>query len=322
MGNDSIIFDTSLSAFWRAWRKFSRGKRKTKEILNFWAGLEGELSALADDVRRGTYRHGPYYRFTVNDRKRREISVASIRDRVVHRLLYDHLVRVYDKSFDYDAWSCRKEKGLAACIVRLLSFAQRFPDAAAWRADIRKYFESMSHVVLWRELSRQPLDSVTFEFLSAVIGSFGVNKVGVPIGNITSQIFANIYLNAWDRHVRNVLKPLAYLRYGDDFVLIGRTSAETAGFRSAGAGWLRRDLKLEVQARNDTLSTVKNGIAMLGVVVYPGGIRLDSRARKRATDLTNRTNAASYEALVRRNENARRLRLHNWKSYERIIPDI
>lgn len=291
-------------------------------MLRFWGNLESELSALASDVRRGAYHHGSYQQFTVNDRKRREISVASIRDRVVHRLLYDYLVQVFDRSFDYDAWSCRKGKGLAACIARLRSFALRFPRSHVWRADIRKYFDSMHYTALWRELARKQLDPAARALLSQVVGSFDSDGVGVPIGNITSQIFANIYLNAWDRHVRHVLKPLAYLRYGDDFVLFARTAADTARFRATGITWLRKELRLEVQARNDTLSPAKNGVRMLGVIAYPGGIRLDDRARMRATELVNRANAASYESLVRQNENARRLRRHIWQTYERILPVI
>lgn len=124
MGNVSI--DLSLKNIWRSWFEFRKGKRATYELDTFQYYLEKNLFELFENLNDGTYRHGGYRMFTVCDNKKREISVASIRDRVVHRLIYDFLEKIYDKTFIFDAWSCRKEKGLLGAIERANGFLKRF----------------------------------------------------------------------------------------------------------------------------------------------------------------------------------------------------
>ena len=124
MGSDSI--DLSLKNIWRSWFEFRKGKRASNELHEFQYHLEKNLYALFKDLNYGTYRHGCYKKFIVCDNKRREISVASIRDRVVHRLIYEWLEKIYDKTFIYDAWSCRKGKGLLGTIERAQVFLNPF----------------------------------------------------------------------------------------------------------------------------------------------------------------------------------------------------
>ena len=124
MGSDSI--NLSLKNIWRSWFEFKKGKNYTSELHDFQYNLEKELYGLFQDLQNGFYRHGGYRKFVVSDNKRREISVASIRDRVVHRLIYDYLEKVYDKTFIYDAWSCRKEKGLLGAIERAQNFLRSY----------------------------------------------------------------------------------------------------------------------------------------------------------------------------------------------------
>ncbi|KKQ71490.1 MAG: RNA-directed DNA polymerase [Candidatus Peregrinibacteria bacterium GW2011_GWC2_39_14] len=120
MGNVSI--DLSLKNIWQSWFDFRKGKRATKELHIFQYYLEKNLFELFQNLNNGLYRHGKYEKFIVCDNKRREISVAEIRDRVVHRLIYNYLEEIYDKTFIYDAWSCRKGKGLLGAIERISGF--------------------------------------------------------------------------------------------------------------------------------------------------------------------------------------------------------
>jgi len=108
MGSESI--DLSLENIWRSWRNFKKGKISRPSCTIFKYHLEKNLYGLSRDLRLGRYQHGGYRKYIVNDKKRREISVALVRDRVVHRLIYDYLVKIYDKTFIYDAWSCRQGK--------------------------------------------------------------------------------------------------------------------------------------------------------------------------------------------------------------------
>jgi len=124
MGNEFI--DLSLKNIRRSWCAFRKGKKATDELHNFQYYLEKNLYDLFINLNEGKYRHGNYRKFIVCDNKRREISVANIRDRVVHRLVYDYMKKIYDKTFIYDAWSCREGKGLLAAIERTARFLKRY----------------------------------------------------------------------------------------------------------------------------------------------------------------------------------------------------
>jgi retron-type reverse transcriptase len=173
MGNSSI--DLSLANIWRSWFKFKRGKRKTPELETFTYFLEENLRQLHSDLINGRYKHGGYKKFTVTDNKRREISVASVRDRVVHRLLYEYLAAIYDKTFIYDAWSCRKGKGLLGAIERTQKFLNRYNHSFIWRADVKKFFDNVDHETLLCFTSFRITDKTDINLLQKVIGSYSVH---------------------------------------------------------------------------------------------------------------------------------------------------
>ncbi|MBI2632893.1 MAG: hypothetical protein HYW78_00690 [Parcubacteria group bacterium] len=173
MGNSSI--DLSLANIWQSWFKFRTGKRKTKELEYFNYYLEQNLENLHFDLNSGRYKHGGYKKFIVTDNKRREISVASIRDRVVHRLLYEYLNKIYDKTFVYDAWSCRKNKGLFGAIERTQKFLNKHANFFAWRADIKKFFDNVDHQTLLEILFLKIRDNKTINILRKIISSYSVS---------------------------------------------------------------------------------------------------------------------------------------------------
>jgi retron-type reverse transcriptase len=138
-----------------AWRGFRRGKRATGEIDEFEYYLERNLTELAGEISGRTWRHGGYRRVVVEEKKRRDLAVATVRDRIVHRLVYDELVLLFDRGFDFDVWSCRKGKGLSGCILRVQEFCRRFPEAYVWRGDVRKFFDNVGHERLMECLGRR-----------------------------------------------------------------------------------------------------------------------------------------------------------------------
>lgn len=168
--------DLGLGSIWRAWFEFKKGKRPNEETHLFQYHLEKNLLELFQDVNSGAYQHGPYKEFVVCDNKRRTISVASIRDRIVHRMLYDYLVKIYDKTFIFDAWSCRLGKGLLACIERVQCFLSKNPHAFIWKADIKKFFDSVDHDILFNILSRKIRDRKILSLLRGIIGSYTLDK--------------------------------------------------------------------------------------------------------------------------------------------------
>ena len=173
MGNVESI-NLSLSNIWKTWYLFRKGKKRTLELDIFQYFLERNLYELFVDLNGGTYKHGAYRRFISIDNKKREISVASIRDRVVHRLLYEYLVGICDKTFIYDVWSCRSGKGLMGAIERTEEMLTRFSDSFVWRSDIKKFFDNVNKGVLTSILLRRVEDEKALRILKEIIGSYGV----------------------------------------------------------------------------------------------------------------------------------------------------
>lgn len=170
----SVSIDLSLANIWKSWYKFRRGKRKTKELDCFQYFLEKNLLQLYSDLNRNEYKHGGYKKFTVVDNKKRKISVATVRDRIVHRLLYEYLVEIYDKTFIYDAWSCRKGKGLIGAIERTQKFLRKYPDSFVWRSDIKKFFDNVDHQTLIKFLLLKITDNEAIVILKEIISSYSI----------------------------------------------------------------------------------------------------------------------------------------------------
>ena len=173
IGNVSI--DYSLPALWHCFTRFVQGKKRTAELEHFRFHLEENLRALEHELTNQTYKHGAYRPFSVNDTKRRDIAVASIKDRFVHRLLYEYLVKIYDKTFIYDVWSCREGKGLIKAIERAQDFLTRNRHGYFWRGDVKKFFDSVAHQALLKVLSMRINDEQAMWLLREVIGSYATN---------------------------------------------------------------------------------------------------------------------------------------------------
>lgn len=318
MGKVSI--DLSISNIWHCWHRFKHGKRQTQQLELFSYYLEKNLWHLHEDLMRGSYSHGGYTYFTVVDNKRRNIAVASIRDRIVHRLLYEYLTIVYDRTFIFDAWSCRKGKGLVGAIERAEQFLKRFPDSYVWRADITKFFDSMDHYLLITILCRKIQDHWALYLLDEVVNSYAVKYRlrGIPIGNLTSQIFANIYLNELDWFVKHTIKPLAYARYGDDFIIIAHDKRWLREVRQRVTSFLSAILKLEVNPRSDILIKATWGLHFLGVEIFPTGRRLTKKNKSRAEQRLTLSNVSSYRGLIRKHSTDKVMKYFTWKIIEKM----
>jgi len=299
-GNTSI--DLSLANVWRSWYRFNKGKRRTLELEIFEYNLERNLIELQVDLKSGRYIPGQLRHFMIYDNKKRQISVAPIRDRVVHRLIYDYLVEVYDKKFDFDVWSCREDKGSDKAIARAYYFLRKYSGCFIWRADIRKFFESVDKRVLMKLLIRKLSDRITLDLLWKTISAAAPlaqhGDTGIPIGNLTSQIFANIYLNEFDRFVRHRVKPLAYMRYGDDFLVLANNKELLKTTREEAIEFLYSRLSLELNRKNEAIIPCNRGIKFLGVNTYLSGIILNQRNQSRITKKLDFHNIASYRCII------------------------
>ena len=171
--------DITLPKLWGVWYRFRRGKHPSQDIDAFAYDLEANLVQLYKDLIQGTYQHGSYRHISITDNKRRDLSVATIRDRAVHRLLYEYLLDKYDQTFIYDAWSCRPGKGLLGAIERTQDFSRRFPKSWVWRADMKKFFDHVNQDVLKQCLRRRVDDSKALWLLETVIDSYTKSRFGL-----------------------------------------------------------------------------------------------------------------------------------------------
>jgi RNA-directed DNA polymerase len=321
IGNGSIDF--SLSNIWKSWFLFRKGKRKTKELESFQYHLEENLWRLYVDLNNGKYHHGGYRHFTIKEKKRRDIAVASIRDRGCHRLVYEYLVSVFDKTFIYDAWSCRKNKGVVGAIERTELFLRKYPKSFVWRADISKFFDNVDQSALMGIISRKIKDKNAIWLIENIIRSYSndeskqTGRRGIPIGNLTSQVFANIYLNEFDRFVKYELKPQFYLRYGDDFIVGAGMRAETEEYRRKSVEFLANSLKMEINRKNDIIVPCNSGLLFLGMEIYPTGRRLKKGIWQSIDEKLELENTASYSGLVSHHDR-KKMNLLNWMIFNKI----
>jgi len=264
------------------------------------------------------YKHGGYGRFEVSDSKRREIAVAPVRDRVVHRLIYDYLEPIWDKAFIYDAWSCRKGKGLHAATDRAVQFMKSYQNCWVWRADITKFFDSIDQRLLLQLIQRRATCQTAISLLEEVLSSYYKNQEGrgMPIGNLTSQIFANIYFHEFDLFMVHKLKPLAYMRYGDDWLCFAKTKSEIEAIRKHAIEFLSKELSLSISQKVDRVQPTYRGFTYLGIDHWPTGIRITSPTYSRVFHKLAPENYSSYEALVRQFSNEHNIKKFYWQSLD------
>lgn len=300
MASDKGYLRVDYRAVYKAWLAFRKGKKPTGPIDRFAFGLEGYLARLSADLIDGSYRHGGYKEIALTEKKRRDLAVASVRDRVVHRLLYDYLLVKFDTGFDADVWSCRTGKGLHKGLARTQALLRKHSGSYIWRADITKFFDSVDQQALAACLKRRiGPDKPAMRLCQEIIDSYQVKPArGIPIGNLTSQLFANIYLHEFDRFVRHALKPQAYIRYGDDFLLFYSTRHQARRARETAAEFLRNNLDLKLNPKNDVVIPARSGLKFLGHTITAENLAVDDYTTRRVLKRIDSHNASSYRALA------------------------
>jgi retron-type reverse transcriptase len=212
----------SLENLFYAWQEFSDGKMKKKDVLEFRSRLEDNIFELRQELKSKTYQHSNYIAFSVCDPKLRRIHKAGVKDRVLHHAIFRILYPIFDSSFIFDSYSCRIEKGTHRAVKRLEKFCRKLSqnnsrNIFALKCDIKKFFDSIDQNILLERIKRKIINVDTIWLVEKIIKSF---PRGLPLGNVTSQIFANIYLNELDQFVKHKLREKYYLRYCDDFIIL------------------------------------------------------------------------------------------------------
>ncbi len=282
---------------------------KKQDVQVFGLNIEDQLFQLHEDLKCGAYRHGPYERFFVHDPKRRLINKATVRDRVLHHAVFRILEPLFDRTFIFDSWSCRTRKGHHHAVERFHEMAwglSRNNKRTVWvlKLDIKNYFASVRHDFLVRLLKRRISDDATMHLLENIIGSY---DPGLPLGNVTSQLFANIYLNELDQFVKHVLIQRIYLRYCDDMILVGINRTMLVKFVARLSEFVSFSLAVSFHPKKILLQSWHGGVDVLGYISFPYYRLLRTTTKQRLLKRITERNAASYRGLLH-GVRARRLR--------------
>ena len=278
------------------------------------------LFDLHQDLANKTYRHSSYESFVITDPKRRLIHKASVRDRILHHALYRKLYPFFDRTFISDSFSCRNEKGMHKAIDRFRSFAFKVSQnhtKTCWvlKCDIRQFFASIDHHVLLAILNESIVDRDIIWLLEKIIESFETENrqaVGLPLGNLTSQLFSNIYMNRFDQFIKHKLKMKHYIRYADDFVFLSQDKQMLHSIIPAIRSFLLFDLHLTLHPNKIFIKTIASGVDFLGWVHFSDHRVLRSvtkrRMLKRVAEHPTDETIASYLGLMSHG-NTKRLHL-------------
>jgi retron-type reverse transcriptase len=281
-----------LENLFSAWDNFKSGKMKKPDVLKFEWELEKNIFQIYRDLKNKKYKHSPYFSFNICDPKPRNIHKAVVRDRVVHHAIFNVLNPIFEASFIANSFSCRIGKGThkgvntLSRVIRKTSKNFTQP-CFILKCDIRKFFDSVDHKILIKILERKIKDKDAIWLLKEIVGSFssrnslpGQSK-GIPLGNLTSQLFANIYLNNFDQFIKHKLKIKNYLRYTDDFVIIEQDKDKLREYLFSIQAFLGNNLALQLHPKKVFIRKYQQGIDFLGYIVLPHYQLVRTKTRRR-----------------------------------------
>jgi retron-type reverse transcriptase len=270
-----------------AWKEFSQGKMMKEDVLHFAQSAEQNLLQIHNELYRRTYRHGRYQTFIVCDPKRRIINKASVRDRVVHQAVVRIIEPLFDTSFIYDSYASRKGKGAHEAGKRFRAFGWKLSQnntKTVWvlQCDIKKFFDSVDHEVLLSFINKKIKDTDTLQLVRKILESFETKDgKGIPLGNLTSQLFANIYMNHFDYYVKRQLQVKQYIRYADDFVLLANDRAYLEAILEKITIFVSQELDVVLHPKKVTLRKWHDGVDFLGYIHFPYHAILRTKTKKR-----------------------------------------
>lgn len=258
-----------------AWQEFLKGKQSKPDVQLSQLRLMDNILNLHHELKTHAYVHGGYKAFKINDPKPRDIHKASVRDRLLHHAIYRKLYPFFDRIFIADSFSCRLRKGTHRAGERFRDFfykVSRNNTRTCWvlKCDIRKFFASIDHQTLFDILSEYiPDDSIGW-LLVRVVESFhsARDRVGLPLGNLTSQLLVNIYMNEFDQWAKHKLKAKYYIRYADDFVILSESREDLEAKILLIRDFLKERLKLDLHPDKVQIKTLASGVDFLGWIHF------------------------------------------------------
>ncbi len=287
--NKKIICNsvTSLDGLFLAWNEFKKGKERKLDVQNFFLDLEANIISLFRRIKSGIYKHSSYISFFICDPKLRNIHKAEVTDRVLHHSVVKHIEPLFEKSFIFDSYSSRDDKGTHGAVKRLKKFClilTRNKTRTVWalKCDVKKFFDSIDHEILLSLVKEKIKDERLMIIIEEIIRSYNKKSgKGIPLGNLTSQLFSNVYLNKFDHFVKRELRVKFYIRYADDFVILSQEKEYLEGIVLQINNFLEEKLKLHLHPDKISIRKIHKGIDFLGAVVFPTHTILRTKTKKR-----------------------------------------
>lgn len=283
----------TLENIFQAWGEFVKGKRNKRDVQVFDRHLEDNLFNLYEELENKSYKHGKYKSFFVRDPKSRHIHKSCVRDRVVHHLVSKILEKIFDPAFYTHSYSCRKRKGTHKAVYAFVNETRRMSNnntspLFVLKCDIKKFFACVDHEVLIDLIKRRINDQNFLWLLTEIVESFRSeftehtdSPKGMPIGNLTSQIFANIYMDPFDQFIKHKLKIKYYIRYTDDFVILSKNKDQLKQLIPKIEDFLKENLKMSLHPKKIIIRDYYLGIDFLGYVVFPHFVLPRTKTKKR-----------------------------------------
>jgi len=288
--NSHSIFDDiiSFNNLFFAWKEFKEGKNQKIDVQLFKNNLGKNLFEIHNKLKNKTWMPDDYVSFYIRDPKLRNIHKTSVRDRVLNQATFRILYNIFDKSFIFDSYSSRTGKGTHKTVYRLNDFIKKESNnyrlnVFALKCDVQKFFDSVSHDILLKLIKNKVSDKNVLWLINGIIKSFKkYSDKGIPLGNVTSQLFANIYLNELDQFIKHKLKVKYYIRYCDDFVILSKDEKYLQDLKEKIDYFLQENLKINLHPKKVTIRKVNQGIDFLGYVSFYHYRVLRTKTKKRA----------------------------------------
>lgn len=309
------MFDkfTSLEHLHNSFLIAYKGRNKTKEVIEYKQNIEENLMKLQKNLIQFRYRHRKYRTFIVEDSKKRVINAPNFEDHILHHAVFNFLEEIFDKKFIENSFANRKDKGSHKAVLKLQKESKKYN----WylKLDITKYFQSVDQEILYEQIKRHVNDEKFLFYVKMIIESyletniinpltknktgavtsqasfstFLTSKKGMPIGNVTSQLFANIYLHDLDFYVENIIKPkfrkeqkdIFYIRYVDDFIFLAEEKQDLIEIRNEILDFLKIKLRLTVSPKKLVLNNVSCGIPFLGYIIWNNKLKIKNDTIRR-----------------------------------------
>lgn len=258
-----------------AFKKARKRKMLKKYVIEFEADLQNNLLQLQKELISQEYTPKPLCTFIINDPKTRKISKSDFRDRIVHHAICNIIEPLFERAFICDSFANRKGKGTLNAIERFDYFKRKasrnnMRKCFVLKADIKHYFETVKHSILMQIINKKLKDPKVLSLIKAILQNYETKLPGkgMPLGNLTSQFFANVYLNELDYFVKQNLKARYYVRYVDDFVIFHHNKNILTGFQREINAFLSQSLAIELHPDKSKITPLNRGVSFLGFRIF------------------------------------------------------